>query len=67
MRKDYLEFKCFDVSTDKMFVSMGDKLCFECVEGEDRAAVTITRKDIETLLPFMLKFYYNIQHYEESI
>lgn len=61
MRKDYLEFKCFNVSTDKMFVSIGDKLCFECVEGESRAAVTITRNDIEQLLPFILKYYYNIE------
>jgi hypothetical protein len=44
-----------------MFVSIGEYLCFECVEGENRAAVTITRNDVEKLLPFILKFYYNIE------
>ena len=61
MRKDYLEFECINISSDVMFVSIGEYLCFECVEGENRAAVTITRNDIEKLLPFILKFYYNIE------
>ena len=65
MRKDYLEFKCYDVSTDKMFVSIGDMLCVECVEGDCRAAVTLTRADIQKLIPFMLKFYYNIEPNEQ--
>jgi Holliday junction resolvase len=61
MRKDYLEFECINISSDVMFVSIGEYLCFECVEGENRAAVTITRNDVEKLLPFILKFYYNIE------
>jgi Holliday junction resolvase len=61
MRKDYLEFECINISSDVMFVSIGEYLCFECVEGENRAAVTITRNDLEKLLPFILKFYYNIE------
>jgi hypothetical protein len=44
-----------------MFVSIGEYLCFECVEGENRAAVTISNNDIEKLLPFILKFYYNLE------
>jgi hypothetical protein len=61
MRKDYLEFQCANVLNDVMFVSIGEYLCFECVEGENRAAVTISNNDIEKLLPFILKFYYNLE------
>ena len=61
MRKDYLEFECINISSDVMFVSIGEYLCFECVEGGNSAAVTITRSDLEKLLPFILKFYYNIE------
>jgi len=61
MRKDYLEFKCANIPSDVMYVSIGEYLCFECVEGESRAAITITRNDIEQLLPFILKYYYNIE------
>jgi hypothetical protein len=64
MSKDYLELKCFDVYTDKMFVSIGDKICFECVEGNVRAAVTLTSSDLEKLIPFILKYYYNIDSNE---
>ncbi len=61
MRKDYLEFKCADIETDTMFVSIGKYLCFECIEKNERAAVTLTREDIEKLIPFMLKYYYNLE------
>lgn len=61
MRYDYLEFKCSKVTNDTMFVSIGEYLCFECIEGKDRAAVTISKDDIEKLLPFILKYYYNIE------
>jgi len=61
MRKDYLEFKCSNIENDTMFVSIGEKLCFECIEKNERAAITLTRKDIEKLIPFILKYYYNLE------
>ena len=47
MEKDYLEFQCTNVANDLMFVSIGEYLCFECIEGENRAAITISKTDIE--------------------
>ena len=58
IKKDYLEFQCTNIQNDKMFVSIGEYLCFECVEGENRAAITISKSDIEKLLPLILKYYY---------
>lgn len=58
IEKDYLEFKCTNVANDLMFVSIGEYLCFECIEGENRAAITISKSDIEKLIPFILKYYY---------
>lgn len=58
MNKDYLEFECCEISTDKVFISDGHNLCIECVENGQRAAVCISRDDIEKLLPYLLNFYY---------
>jgi hypothetical protein len=59
--ENYLEFTCKlspETSTEKLVIGNGETMLFEIWDGSKNMGVGLNKNDIEKLLPFLLKFYY---------
>ena len=60
---DFKEFKCklMPDSDESLIVDIGETVLFSIYSGSKYMEVGLNKNDIDILIPYLLKFYYNEQ------